>query len=89
MAGSACDNTTAPDLKWQLTQLKAYVMPPGEGLTPADGIEVTSRATWSVDRPQGVVTVSNSGVVTALAPGSVTVRASYGDRDGSMSFVVR
>ena len=102
--GSACDNTTAPDLDWQLgvvltngsnrpgvgdtTQLRAFVLPNSDDVTITDGIEVTSRVTWSVVGPAGVVAVSNSGLVTALAPGAVSIRASYGSRDASVSFVV-
>ena len=104
VVGSACDNTTAPDLNWQLgvvltngsnrpgvgdtTQLRAYILPNDDEASITAGIEVTSRVTWSVVGPAGVVTVSDSGLVTALAPGAVSIRASYGDRDASASFVV-
>ena len=102
--GSACDTTTAPDLNWQLgvvltngsnrpgggdtTQLRAFILPNDDEAGITAGIEVTSRVTWSVVGPAGVVAVSNSGLVTALAPGAVSVRAAYGDRDASVSFVV-
>ncbi len=57
-------------------------------LADAQGNRVFFRqVTWSSDKP-GVATVSPSGLVTAVAPGSATVTASSGGKSGSAAVSV-
>ena len=57
-------------------------------VTDANGTVVTDRPiTWSSSNPL-VATVSTTGVVTAVAPGSATVSASAGGKSGSAGVVV-
>ena len=57
-------------------------------LADAQGNRVFFRqVTWSSDKP-GVATVSTSGLVTAVVPGSATVTASSGGKSGSAAVSV-
>ena len=48
------------------------------------GHEVTNVATWQTANPN-IVTVSSTGVVTAIAPGSARITATYEGFSGSLT----
>ncbi len=78
---SVTSGSTAPSAG-QTTQLKAMS-------TMSDGTnqDVTGSVAWSSDAT-GVVTVNNSGLVTAVANGSTTVRAKLNGLEGTIAFTV-
>lgn len=51
-------------------------------------VNVTPLATWSFIGQPGVVSVSPTGQVTALAPGAVAIQATYSGRTSDMSLIV-
>ena len=100
---AACDNTTAPDLSWELQvaltdgsnrpsvgdqiRFGAFVVRPANSISQ-DSIEVTEFATWSVFGQPGIVSLTQSGEVTAIAPGAVAIQAVYGGKTANMSLLV-
>ena len=76
------------------------VTPSTATLFPRDGVQLAAaladaqgnrvffrQVTWSSDKPN-VATVSGSGLVTAVAPGSATITATSGGKSGTVSVVV-
>ena len=51
-------------------------------------VNVASLATWSYGGPAGVVSISDTGLVTALGPGAVIIQAAYGGKTGNQSLIV-
>ena len=100
---AACDNTTAPDLSWDLQvaltdgsnrpsvgdqlQFGAFIVRPAKSISQ-DSVDVTEFATWSVFGTPGIVSVTQSGHVTALAPGAVAIQATYGGKTSNQSLIV-
>lgn len=102
MGVTACDNTLAPSLDWELTvaitsgsnlpdvgdvvQFGAFVTEGGQ--IESDDLNVAEHSTWSVLGPAGVVSITQTGRVTALAPGAVVIQAVFSGRTGNQSLIV-
>ena len=54
----------------------------------SDAVNVTQLATWSYVGLPGVVTVSPTGLVTALAPGGVAIQATYAGKTSNQSLLI-
>lgn len=53
-----------------------------------DSVNVTALSTWTYIGQPGIVSVSPTGMVTALAPGAVAIQATYAGKTSDMSLVV-
>ena len=82
------DGSNRPSVGDQI-QFGAFIVTgTSNGNITSDSLNVTTLATWSVFGAPGIISVSDTGRVTALAPGAVAVQATYGGKTSNQSLIV-
>lgn len=82
------DGSNRPSVGDQV-QFGAFVVRPSNTANiNEDAVNVTSLATWTVVGLPGIVSVSQTGLVTALAPGGVAIQATYAGKTSNQSLLV-
>ena len=103
LGAAACGEPTSTDLSWELQvaltdgsnrpsvgdqiRFGAFILRPANSVSQ-ESIEITEFATWTVVGQPGIVTLTQSGGVTAVAPGAVAIEATYGGKTANMSLIV-
>lgn len=103
-AAACEDNPTAADADWtvrvtitegpimpapgNVIQMRAFVVSSEDDRITSDSLDVTSLASWTVALDPTVATITQTGLLTALKPGTVIVQATYSGRSGNVGVVV-